>query len=207
MFASKLRNCAGIALALALSSGPPQAAAEPPDTGPVCRLETSAFMLLNLGPDPGDYYQLSLGLEGRGREVFYLNGLTWKYRAPLGIPYGPSLGSSAEDYPGYVRAFGLGLGYQRLLWQGLFASLNATPFLQFFHEEGGAAPSPGFQLFFQGQLGYQIDLPGGRLHLKPALAFNWWPVNTGLPASFQAREDRWPDHFLFEPYLDIALSF
>ena len=98
-----------------------------------CQVETSAWMIANLMPDPGDFYQLSLGYRLDEKNILFLNGLTWKYPAPLGIPlYDPSFGSQDEEYPGYVRAFGVGVGYQRFIWKGLFASLYATPFLQKF---------------------------------------------------------------------------
>lgn len=172
-----------------------------------CQVETSAFMVMNAMPDPGDFYQLSLGYRLDEKNILYINGITWKYAAPLGIPWGPSKESPDEEYPGYVRAFGLGLGYQRFLWNGLFASLSATPFLQKFYTSDDDFINSGFQLFLMGQVGYQIDLFKGRVYLKPAVSFNYWPVNTNFPENFQQKENNWPNYFCFEPFLNIGIRF
>ena len=173
-----------------------------------CQVETSVWMIANLLPDPGDFYQLSLGYRLDKKNVLFLNGFTWKYSAPLGIPaWGPSFESPDEEYPGYVRAFGVGIGYQRFIWKGFFASLYATPFLQNFYTSDDRFIQSGFQIFLQTQLGYQIDLLKGRLYLKPALSFNYWPVNTNFPDTFQQKETNWPNYQFFEPHLNIGFRF
>lgn len=187
--------------------GPSFAAADFDKAKAPCMVETSLWMLNNLTSDSADFYQLSLGYRLDEKSSVFLNGITWKYPAPLGIPWGPSFDSSEEEYPGYARAFGLGLGYQRFIWKGLFASLYATPFLQDFHETGIQRVQSGFQLFLQAQLGYQIELFGGRFYVKPALSFNYWPVNTNMPESFKLKERAWPNYFLFEPHLNIGFRF
>ncbi len=146
-------------------------------------------MLFNLLPDPPDFYQLSLGYRLDEKNLLFLSGTTWKYHAPLGIGYG----SSDDEYPGYIRAFGLGLGYQRFLWKGLYASAYATPFLQRFYGSDGAYLQSGFQLYLQAQLGYELRFLNGRLYLKPTLSLNYWPINTNFPADFQAKEKAWPN--------------
>jgi hypothetical protein len=172
------------------------------------QVETSAWMLANLFPDPGDFYQLCLGYQPDEKTVLFLNGITWKYRSPLGIPmYDPSFGSPDEAYPGYVRAFGLGLGYQRFLWKGLFASLYAIPFQQNFYSSDDRYIRSGFQLYLQAQLGYQIELFKGRFFMKPALYINYWPVNTNFPDTFQMKEKNWPDYQPFEPHLNFGFRF
>jgi hypothetical protein len=196
-----LRTVAGVYLLLSLSRG--LAAEEPGGNNKPCQLETSAFMLFNLLPDPGDFYQLSLGYRLDRRDVLFLGGTTWKYHAPLGIGYG----SSVDEYPGYVRAFGLGLGYQRFIWKGLFASVYATPFLQKFYASDDRYLQSGLQLFLQAQLGYQLDVFKGRLFLKPALSFDYWPVNTNLPDAFRQVEGDWPDFVPAELHLNIGFSF
>ena len=113
----------------------------------------------------------------------------------------------AQDYPGYVRAFGLGLGYQAFLWKGLFASGYAIPFLQDFHAQDGSLIQSGFQLYLQAQLGYQIDLFKGRMFIKPSVYMNYWPVNTNFPAAFQAKESAWPSYQPLEPHLNLGFRF
>jgi len=172
-----------------------------------CQLETSVWMIANLFPDPGDFYQLSFGYQLDEKNILFLNGLTWKYSAPLGIPYGPDFGSTDEEYPGYVRAFGMGLGYQRFLWKGLYTTVYATPFVQNFYSNSDKLLDTGFQLFLQLQTGYQINFFKGKMFIKPALSVNYWPVNTNFPDSFKQKEKNWPSYFLFEPHLNIGFTF
>jgi hypothetical protein len=194
--------------ALTLPWGLSLAAEAPAGGEPRCTLETSAWMIANLLPDPGDFYQLCLGYRLDEKSSLFLNGITWRYGAPLGIAmYDPSFESPDEDYPGYVRAFGLGLGYQRFVWKGLFASLYATPFLQNFYSSDDQRIQSGFQLYLQAQLGYQLDLFKGRMFLKPAVYINYWPVNTNFPDAFQQKERDWPNYQLFEPHLNIGFAF
>lgn len=203
----KIRSVAGIIASFSLFWASALNAEAGSESGAAFSVETSAWSLMNLAPDSPDFYQLSLGCRLDPRNVVFLNGITWKYPAPLGIPYGPSFESPDEAYPGYVRAFGLGLGYQRFIWKGLFASLYATPFLQNFYSSDDRTLGSGFQLFLQLQAGYQMNFFKGRLFLKPAVSFNYWPVNTGFPDDFREKEKNWPDYFLFEPHLNIGVSF
>ncbi len=79
---------------------------------------TSAFMAGNLFANPPDFYQLDFGYWLTPKDAVIITAKTWKYPAPLGIPYGPTFGSKDEEFPGYVRAFGIGVDYQRMLWKG-----------------------------------------------------------------------------------------
>lgn len=192
---------------LALSCCLVLSAQEKTEASAPCMVETSLWSLMNLAPDSPDFYQLGLAYALDEKGILSLAFTTWKYPAPLGIPWGPSFGSKAEEYPGFVRAFGLGMGYQRFLWQGLFVSVHATPFLQDFHDSAGRDLGSGFQLYLQAQLGCQVALGRSGLYLKPSLSFNHWPVNTGFPEAFQAKERNWPNYFLFEPHLNIGFRF
>jgi hypothetical protein len=164
-------------------------------------------MVLNLFPDPADFYQLTFGYWPDGKNALFLNGITWKYDAPLGIPMtSPEFDDPAHDYPGYVRAFGLGLGYQRMIWKGLLAAAYATGFLQTFYSPDGADLQTGFQLYLQAQAGYQFELFKGRFFVKPFLAFNYWPIDTNFPPAFRAKEEGWPSCSL-EPHLNLGFRF
>jgi hypothetical protein len=204
------RAVAILSLALSTAMGPFALYAEVRTSEDLrCSLETSAWMVMNLVPDdPAGFYQLTLGYWPDDKNAFFLNGVTWKYNAPIGIPLGdPDFGDPSQEYPGYARDFGLGVGYQRMLWKGLFAAAYVTPFLKSFHPSNGDADRSGFQLYLQAQAGYQFDLFKGRFFVKPMLAFNYWPINTNFPASFREKEDRWPNYYLFEPHLNIGFRF
>ena len=168
-------------------------------------IETSLWMIANLFPDPADFYQLNVGYELDDRNIVFIGATTWKYEHPLGIPYGSDFESDEEKYPGYIRAFGVGIGYQRFLWKGLYASAYATPFLQTYHPSGGDSTSSGFQLYLQAHAGYQFNFFKRKLYIEPSVSFNYWPVVTGMPDSFERTESGWPSYFLFEPHLNIGI--
>ncbi len=201
------RLVAVLGFTLLFFPGFPLAAEETVSDGYPCMVETSVWMVANLLPDPPDFYQLSLGYQLDDKNSIFLNGITWKYPAPIGIPiWDSAFESPDEEYPGYVRAFGLGVGYQRFIWNGLFASLYAIPFIQNFYNGEDQHIQSGFQLYLQTQFGYQINLFKGRLFIKPAIYANYWPVNTNFPEAFKEKEKGWPN-YSFEPHLNIGFSF
>jgi hypothetical protein len=202
------KAAAVLALVFAAALVPAASCAEEPARAePRCSLETSAWLVMNLMPDSGDFYQLTLGYWPDEKNAIFLNGVTWKYDAPVGVPMtSPEFGDADQDYPGYARAFGLGLGYQRMLWKGLFAAAYASGFLQVFRSRGDEDLGRGFQLYLQAQAGYQLEFSKGRFFVKPFLSFNYWPVNAGFPQSFREKEDRWPN-FSLEPHLNLGFRF
>ncbi|GAB4412671.1 MAG: hypothetical protein OHK0039_18840 [Bacteroidia bacterium] len=172
-------------------------------------VSTSAFMLVNLLPinDPPRFFQVNVGYRITSRDVLIAEAITWQYFAPLGIPYGPSYGDSQAFFPGIVRDYGVGLAYQRFWWKGLYTTAHATPFIQQYLRPDKTVIQTGFQLFLTGRAGYHLTLFGDRCFVEPSVAFTHWPVNTHMPAAFQAQEDRWPNYFLFEPGLHCGVKF
>jgi hypothetical protein len=168
---------------------------------------SSLWSIANLFPEPADFYQLDFGYRFTQKDALIIEAITWKYDAPLGIPYGTSFEDTKEDYPGYIRAFGIGLDYQRMLWKQIFTTVHATPFLQKFYDLQNKKIQNGFQLFLQVRFGYHIELFKNRMYLEPSVAFNYWPVNTNLPASFKIKENQWNNYFLFEPGLNFGVNF
>jgi len=168
---------------------------------------TSLWSIANLFPDPGDFYELDYGYRITSKDAIVIQAITWKYHRPIGIPFGASYESAEVEYPGYVRSFGIGIGYQRYLWKGLFTTIHATPFLQNFYDMEKTRIETGFQLYLQAQAGYHIKLFRNRCYLEPSLTFNYWPVNTNFPDPFQQFENRWPNYFLFEPHLNFGVNF
>ena len=91
---------------------------------------SSLFMLGNLAPDdPVYFFQLNYGYQALQKDNIIVEAITWTYYEPLG-----TYGSSEEFYPGKVRAYGIGLGYQRFLWKNLFTTVEPTFFLQQFYD-------------------------------------------------------------------------
>ncbi len=171
-------------------------------------LGSSAFVVMNFVlTDPPDFYQLNYGYWLTSRDAVSVEAITWKYDAPLGIPYGPSFDSPDEDYAGYVRAHGIGAAYQRLIWRNLYSAVHALPLRQQFFDESDVKIQDGFQLFLTFRLGYHIKLRRDRFFLEPSLAFTHWPINTNVPASFAEQDRKWPNYFLFEPGLHLGVKF
>jgi len=168
---------------------------------------TSAFMLGNLGSDSPDFYQLDFGCWLTRKDAIIITAKTWKYTAPLGIPYGSAFGAKEEEYPGYVRAFGIGADYQRMLWKGLFSTVQVQPFYVSYNNPEKIKIQSGFQLFLALRFGYHIELFKNRFYLEPSVAFNYWPVYTNLPVSFATKENKWHNYFLFEPGLNFGIKF
>lgn len=168
---------------------------------------SSFFVVANLFPDPPLFYQLDYGYRLTQKDAIIIQAITWSYSAPLGIPYGPSFESSEESYPGSVKAYGIGVGYQRFLWKGFYSTVHATPFLQKFLDPRKEKIQQGFQLFLQLRLGKHMEYFKDRFYIEPSIAFNYWPINTNLPASFAKIENKWPNYFLFEPGLNFGIKF
>ncbi len=157
-------------------------------------------------PSP-EYFQLNYGYRITAKDVISVEAITWAYYAPLGIPYGPDYEDESNNFPGKVKAYGLGVAYKRFLWKGLYGQAHATAFHQNYIDEDGSKIQSGFQLFNVLRLGYQIRLFKNRLFIEPSIAATWWPINTNLPDSFQVEEDKWPNYFLFEPGLHFGINF
>lgn len=168
---------------------------------------SSLFVLFNSLPNPPSFYQLNYGYRLTPKDVLIIEAITWKYNAPLGIPYGPSFESPDEFYPGYVREYGIGMAYQRFLWKDFYSTFHATPFLQKYVNEEEEKIQNGFQLFLSLRFGYHIKLAKNRFFLEPSIAFTHWPINTKVPESFAQKESKWPNYFLFEPGIHFGRKF
>lgn len=171
---------------------------------------STMFLLVNLDTESDtkpDLFQLNLGYRLTDKDVLSLEIIAWKYYAPLGIPYGPSKEDKAERYPGVVDAEGVGLAYQRFIWGRAYTALHTQYMDHNYLDESGAKIGSGHQVFMTFRLGYHFSFLNDVAFIEPNLAITHWPVNTGLPPSFQAKEDKWPNYFLFEPGLHFGFAF
>lgn len=168
---------------------------------------SSLFVLANFSSDSPSFYQLDYGYRLTQKDAILIEAITWKYHAPLGIPYGSSHEDPDESYPGSVRAYGVGVGYQRFLWKSFYSTVHATPFYQRFVNAENKKIQEGFQLFLQLRFGYHMEFFNNQFYLEPSVAFNYWPINTNFPASFAKIESKWPNYFLFEPGLNFGINF
>jgi len=161
---------------------------------------SSLFLLGNIN-DSVNFFQLNYGYRLTPKDNIIAEAMTWTYYEPLG-----TYGSSEELYPGKVSAYGIGLGYQRFLWKNLFTTVEPTFFLQQYYDTGNEHIQNGFQLYLQFILGYRFEFFKKRIFVEPAYALKYWPVNTNVPASFEATESGTPK-YKFEPSLNFGIRF
>lgn len=168
---------------------------------------STLFLLANLvdDPEPPKYYQLNLGYRISPKDVISLELITWQYFEPLGVQWQDK--KNAPNYPGLVRAFGAGLAYKRFLWKRAYAQIHSTALRQNYLDENNQKIQSGFQLFNTIRLGYQFRFFKNRFFIEPSIAMTFWPINSNLPASFQAEEDKWNKYFLGEPGLHFGYNF
>jgi hypothetical protein len=166
------------------------------------------FVLGNLSPgNRPDFAQLNFGYRITPRDVISVEAKTWKYAWPLGIPYGKSFQAPQEEYPGFVRDFGVALAYQRFWWRGLYTGIHAMNALQNYVNADGKKFQSGYQLFMTYRLGYHVPLFKNRFFIEPSVAVTHWPVRTNVPESFARLDGKWPKYFLFEPGLHFGFKF
>jgi hypothetical protein len=164
-------------------------------------LGVSLFMILNFFPDPADFYQINYGYRITPKDNIIIEALTWTYYEPIG-----TYGESEELYPGKVRAYGVGFGYQRFHWKGLFTTIQATPFIKQYYDIDDKKIQKGFQLYLQLIAGYHFEFFKKRFYLEPAYALKYWPVDTNFPADFAEIEEGAPK-YTFEPSLIFGFKF
>lgn len=164
-------------------------------------LGASLLMISNFLADPADYYLITYGYQPTQKDRFFAEFNTWKYSEPIG-----TYGNSEELYPGHIRTFGIGFGYQRFHWKGIFTTIQATPFLKNYVDEDNTKIQNGFQLYLQLALGYRIEFFSRRVYIEPAYALKYWPVDTNFPQAFAEIEEGAPRH-IFEPSLNIGFKF
>jgi len=161
----------------------------------------SLWMLANFFPDPGDYYLLTYGYHLTPKDRVFVEFNTWKYSEPMG-----TYGNSEELYPGFVRTYGIGAGYQRFHWKGLFTAAEATPFIKQYYDKDDKKTQKGFQLYLQLIAGYRFEFFKKRFYVEPAYAIKYWPVDTNVPEDFAEIEEGTPK-YKFEPSLNFGFKF
>lgn len=162
---------------------------------------SSFFVLGNFFSDSPDYYLLTYGNRISKKDRIFVEFNTWKYSEPLG-----TYGKSEEVYPGFVRAFGVGVGYQRFHWKGLFTTVQATPFIKQYYDVNHNKIQKGFQLYLQLVVGYRFEFFNSRFYVEPAYALKYWPVDTNYPSGFSEIEKGKPKYIL-EPSLNFGFKF
>jgi hypothetical protein len=162
---------------------------------------SSLFMLYNFSEDGADYYILNYGYQLTKKNVVFVEAWTWKYNEPIG-----TYGDSEETYPGKVRAYGIGVGYQHFHWKKLFTTIEVTPLQMKYYDADDKEFQKGFQLYCQLIAGYRFEFFNKRLFAEPACALKYWPVNNNVPQSFADIDRGTPKHIV-EPSLNFGFRF
>ena len=171
---------------------------------------SSLFLLGNLAAtNPPNFFQLNIGYRLTGKDVITLEPKTWKYAWPNGIHpiFNKSYGKPEEEFPGYVREFGISVAYQRFFWKGLYAELNVMPSRQTFVGNDGKKISNGFQLFNTYRIGYHIKLLKDRFFIQPSLAITHRAYHSKLPDGFKQLDDKWSKFIFGEPGFHFGFNF
>jgi len=137
---------------------------------------------------------------------------SWRLFQPMGIQWWDGLldkiESESEFYPGHVRETGIGISYQRMLWKGLFATIEVLPQVKTYLDLNNNKIGNGFKLYNSVHLGYHISLgKKKRFFLEPQVHSQFWVFDTNTPAEFKALDDQWKNYFLFEPNLYFGMNF
>lgn len=163
---------------------------------------SSLFLLGNLAStNSPDFFQLNLGYRITGKDVISLEPKTWKTAWPIGIHpfFNKSYGKVEEQFPGYIRDYGVSFSYQRFLWKGLYAELNIMPTWQVFVNVDGKKIDNGFQIFNTYRVGYHIKLFKDRFFIQPSIAITHRPYHTEMPVGFKELDDKWSKFVFGEP--------
>lgn len=182
-------------------------------TDSTCRrwfVGSTLFLLGNLAAtnNPG-FVQLNLGYRITGKDIITVEPKTWKYAWPNGIhPFlNQSYGKPEEEFPGYVREYGLSVAYQRFLWRGLYTELNVMPTWQIFVNSEGKKIDDGFQLFNTYRTGYHIKLFKDRFFIQPSIAITHRAYHTKMPDGFRQLDDKWSKFIFGELGLHFGFNF
>jgi len=146
------------------------------------------------------------------KNIIGLKFATWRLFQPMGILWWDGLldkiESESEFYPGHVRETGIGVTYQRMLWKGLFASVEVLPQIQTYLDEDGDKMGNGFKLYNSFHLGYHISIgKKKRFFIEPQIHSQHWLFDNKAPDGFKELDDKWRSYFLFEPNIYLGVNF
>ena len=147
------------------------------------------------------------------KNIIGLKFASWRLFQPMGIQWWDGLldklDTESEFYPGHVRERGIGISYQRMLWKGLFATVEVLPQIKtYLDEDQNKVGKNGFKLYNSIHLGYHFAFgKKKRLFIEPQFHSQFWVFDSEAPAGFAAKDDQWKNYFLFEPNIYFGIKF
>ncbi|MEY8868316.1 hypothetical protein AB9K24_02350 [Meridianimaribacter flavus] len=180
------------------------------------RVSFPAIILSNIG-DGGkrtntQHIELHVKRELDAKNIVGVKFATWRLFQPMGIQWWDGLtdkiDSETEFYPGYLRETGIGISYQRMLWKGLFASVEVLPLYKTYLDLNDKKIANGFKLYNSYHIGYHFAFGKKKqFFVEPQFHCNVWHFDTNTPDSFKQLDNKWDSYFLFEPNLYIGIKF
>ncbi len=169
---------------------------------------STMFLLGNFAQEnKPDFFQLNFGHRITHRDAVSMELITWKYRWPLGIPYGHQKWYAPdEEFPGYIREAGVAFAYQRFWWKGLYTGIHVFNSRQSFFDEKGDLIKRGYQMFNTYRVGCHIKLFKDRCFIEPSIAITHRTIHSKMPAGFAEKDDRWSKFFFGEPGLHFGFN-
>lgn len=186
------------------------------DTDYKYRISAPVIQALNIGDGEvktnTKHVEIHFKKQLNSRDIIGVKFATWRLFQPMGIQYWDGLldkiDTESEFYPGYLRETGIGFSYQRMLWKGLFASLEVLPLYKTYLDEDRSKMSNGFKLYNSYHIGYHIAFgKKKRFFIEPQIHCNHWIIDTNTPEEFKVLDDKWKTYFLFEPNIYIGVKF
>jgi hypothetical protein len=158
------------------------------------------------------HIELHAKYELTDKDIVGIKLASWRLFQPMGILFWDDLldkvDSGSEFYPGHVRETGIGVTYQRMLWEGLFATVEVLPQFQTYLDLDGNSISNDFKLYTSVHLGYHWAFgPNDRFFIEPQIHSQFWMFDDNAPDGFRELDNKWRDYFLFEPNLYIGVRF
>lgn len=173
-------------------------------------VSTTYLTFLNFGEEKTNthHYEFHFKFKLTPKDKIGIKVATWKMFAPMGMPIQEQLKFDENNfYPGRLRESGIGVTYQRILWKGLFATVEILPQLKTYLDENNKKIGNGFKLYTSYHLGYHIPLFKDRIFIEPQIHCNYWPIDTNTPQSFKQYDDKGNNYILFEPNIYIGVNF
>jgi hypothetical protein len=173
-------------------------------------INTTWLSFVNFGDDKTNtqHYELHFRYKLTHKDKVGIKIATWKMFAPMGMPITEQLKFDESNfYPGRLREDGIGLVYQRMVWKGLFATIEVLPQVKTYLDQNHKKMGTGFKLYTSYHIGYHIRLFKNRMFIEPQVHCQYWPVDTNTPQGFKEKDSKWNNYFLFEPNLYIGFNF
>lgn len=173
-------------------------------------VSTTWLTFMNFGEEKTNthHYEFNLGYQITMKDKIGIKVATWKLFAPMGIPILDAMEMKESTFfPGRLRETGIGITYQRMIWKGLFGTVEILPQFKTYFDTNDKKIGNGFKLYSTYHLGYHFPLFKNRMYLEPQIHCNYWPIDTNAPQSFQAEENKWNNYVLFEPNLYLGIKF